>query len=126
MLPTDGASVRLTLDTAIQTVAEDALEQLWRRHRPKGALILVLEPHTGDILAIANRPTFDLATRKGLTPPRNDTPAERDRAMEPLRNRAVEFLYEPGLPSSRWWWRRCWRKVRLAPRAATLVKARFA
>jgi stage V sporulation protein D (sporulation-specific penicillin-binding protein) len=95
-LPTDGASVRLTLDTAIQAVAEDALEQLWRRHRPKGALILVLEPHTGDILAIANRPTFDLATRKGLQPPRNDTPAERDRAMEPLRNRAVEFLYEPG------------------------------
>lgn len=96
VLPTDGASVRLTLDTAIQTVAEDALEQLWRRHRPKGALILVLEPHTGDILAIANRPTFDLATRKGLQPPRNDTPAERNRAMEPLRNRAVEFLYEPG------------------------------
>jgi stage V sporulation protein D (sporulation-specific penicillin-binding protein) len=95
-LPADGASMRLTLDTAIQTVAEDALEQLWRKHRPKGALILVLEPHTGDILAIANRPTFDLATRKGLQPPRNDTPAERNRAMEPLRNRAVEFLYEPG------------------------------
>jgi stage V sporulation protein D (sporulation-specific penicillin-binding protein) len=95
-LPADGASMRLTLDTAIQAVAEDALEQLWRKHRPKGALILVLEPHTGDILAIANRPTFDLATRKGLQSPRNDTPAERDRAMEPLRNRAVEFLYEPG------------------------------
>jgi stage V sporulation protein D (sporulation-specific penicillin-binding protein) len=96
VLPTDGAPVRLTLDTAIQTVAEDALEQLWRRHRPKGALILVLEPHTGDILAIANRPTFDPATRKGLQSPRNDTPAERNRVMEPLRNRAVEFLYEPG------------------------------
>jgi stage V sporulation protein D (sporulation-specific penicillin-binding protein) len=95
-LPTDGASVRLTLDTAIQAVAEDALEQLWRKHRPKGALILVLDPHTGDILALANRPTFDLATREGLERPRNDTPAERNRAMEPLRNRAVEFLYEPG------------------------------
>ncbi|MGQ9901136.1 MAG: peptidoglycan D,D-transpeptidase FtsI family protein [Fimbriimonadales bacterium] len=95
-LPTDGANVRLTLDTAIQTVAEDALEQLWRTHRPKGALIIVLEPHTGDILAIANRPTFDLATRKGLVRPRVDTPDERNRAMEPLRNRAVEFLYEPG------------------------------
>lgn len=95
-LPTDGAAVRLTLDTAIQTVAEDALEQLWRKHRPKGALLLVLDPHTGDILALANRPTFDLATREGLNRPRSDTPAERDRAMEPLRNRAVEFLYEPG------------------------------
>lgn len=95
-LPTDGANVRLTLDTAIQAVAEDALGQLQRTHHPKGALIIVLDPHTGDILAIANRPTFDLTTRKGLTRPRTNTPEARDRAMEPLRNRAVEFLYEPG------------------------------
>ncbi|BCW94897.1 MAG: penicillin-binding protein 2 [Fimbriimonadales bacterium] len=95
-LPTDGESVRLTLDTDVQKAAENALEQLWCKHRPKGALIIVMDPHTGDLLAVANRPTFDLATRKGLTAPRNDTPAERDRAMEPLRNRAVEFLYEPG------------------------------
>ncbi len=94
--PRDGEPVRLTLDVAIQQAAEDALEQLWRKHRPKGALIIVLEPRTGDILAIANRPTFDLITRAGLRPPRHDTPDERNRAMEPLRNRAVEFLYEPG------------------------------
>lgn len=94
--PQDGEPVQLTLDTAIQQAAEDALEQLWRKHRPKGALIIVLDPRTGDLLAIANRPTFDLATRAGLRTPRNDTPAERDRALEPMRNRAVEFLYEPG------------------------------
>ncbi len=94
--PRDGEPVQLTLDTAIQQASEDALEQLWRKHRPKGALIIVLDPRTGDLLAIANRPTFDLATRAGLRRPRNDTPAERDRALEPMRNRAVEFLYEPG------------------------------
>ncbi|MDM7460968.1 MAG: penicillin-binding protein 2 [bacterium] len=94
--PQHGERVQLTLDAAIQQAAEDALEQLWRKHRPKGALIIVLEPRTGDILAIANRPTFDLITRAGLRPPRNDSQAERDRALEPLRNRAVEFLYEPG------------------------------
>ncbi|MCX7993759.1 MAG: penicillin-binding protein 2 [Fimbriimonadales bacterium] len=94
--PQDGKPVQLTLDAAIQQAAEDALEQLWSKHRPKGALIIVLDPRTGDILAIANRPTFDLATREGLRAPRNDSKAERDRALEPLRNRAVEFLYEPG------------------------------
>ncbi|GIV08127.1 MAG: stage V sporulation protein D [Fimbriimonadales bacterium] len=94
--PRDGSPVQLTLDTAIQQVAEHALDQLYRKHRPKGALILVLDPRTGDLLAIANRPTFDLVTREGLRAPRNDTQAERDQAMEPLRNRAVEFLYEPG------------------------------
>lgn len=94
--PREGSPVQLTLDTAIQQAAEDALQQLYRKHRPKGALIIVLDPNTGDLLAIANRPTFDLITREGLRSPRNDTQAERDRAMEPLRNRAVEFLYEPG------------------------------
>lgn len=94
--PRDGNPVQLTLDAAIQQAAEDALEQLDRKHRPKGALIIVLDPHTGDLLAIANRPTFDLATREGLRLARNDSRAERDRAMEPTRNRAVEFLYEPG------------------------------
>ncbi|MCS7273002.1 MAG: penicillin-binding protein 2 [Fimbriimonadales bacterium] len=96
LLPQDGASVRLTLDCAIQQAAEDALETLWRKHRPKGALMLVLEPQSGDLLAVANRPTFNLATRAGLHPPRSDSPAERERALEPMRNRATEFLYEPG------------------------------
>lgn len=96
VVPVDGEPVRLTLDAAIQQAAEDALEQLWRKHQPVGALILVLEPQSGDILAIANRPTFNLATREGLRVPRTNSPTERERAMEPLRNRAVEFLYEPG------------------------------
>ncbi len=94
--PQDGEPVQLSLDAAIQQATEDAIEQLWRKHRPKGVLIIVLDPRTGDLLAIANRPTFDLATRAGLSTPRNDTPAERDRALEAMRNRAVEFLYEPG------------------------------
>lgn len=82
--PRDGKSVRLTLDIAIQEATEQALETLWQKHRPLGALAIVLDPRTGEILAIANRPTFDLATRKGLT------------TMEALRNRATTFLYEPG------------------------------
>ncbi|GBC93435.1 Stage V sporulation protein D [bacterium HR15] len=83
--PVDGQSVRLTLDVAIQEAVEQALDELVQRHKPKGALALVLDPHTGEILALANRPTFDPNTRKGL-----------ERSMEPLRNRAITFLYEPG------------------------------
>jgi len=84
-LPKDGRSVRLTLDLAIQESAELALDELWKRHRPLRALALVIDPHTGDLLAVANRPTTDLATRKGL-----------EKSWEPMRNLAVNFLYEPG------------------------------
>ncbi|MCS7066064.1 MAG: penicillin-binding protein 2 [Fimbriimonadales bacterium] len=83
--PVDGQSVRLTLDIAIQEAVEQALDELCQRHRPKGALALVLDSRTGEILALANRPTFDPRTRKGLA-----------HSMEPLRNRAITFLYEPG------------------------------
>jgi len=83
--PVDGQPVRLTIDIAIQEAVEQALDELVRQHKPKGALALVLDPRTGEILALANRPTFDPNTRKGL-----------EHSMEPLRNRAITFLYEPG------------------------------
>lgn len=82
--PVDGKPVRLTIDTQIQEATEHALDTLWGKHRPTGALAMVLDPRTGEILAIANRPTFDLTTRKGLE------------NIEALRNRAITFLYEPG------------------------------
>jgi cell division protein FtsI/penicillin-binding protein 2 len=83
--PIDGQPVRLTLDSTIQEAVEEALDALYRQHKPVGALALVLDPHTGEILALANRPTFDPVTRKELA-----------RSTEPLRNRAITFLYEPG------------------------------
>ncbi len=83
--PVDGEPVRLTLDVEIQQAVEDALDELVRRHQPAGALAMVLNVRTGELLALANRPTFDPITRKGL-----------ERSAEPLRNRAITFLYEPG------------------------------
>ena len=83
--PVDGQPVRLTLDSTIQEAVEEALEDLYHRHKPAGALALVLDARTGEILALANRPTFDPVTRKELA-----------RNTEPLRNRAINFLYEPG------------------------------
>ncbi len=83
--PIDGQSVRLTLDSTIQEAVEEALDELYRQHKPVGALALVLDARTGEILALANRPTFDPVTRQELT-----------HSTEPLRNRAITFLYEPG------------------------------
>lgn len=84
-LPIDGQDVRLTLDITLQEAVEEALDALCKRHRPKGALAIVMDARTGELLAIGNRPTFDPITRKGL-----------ERSSEPLRNRAVHFRYEPG------------------------------
>jgi stage V sporulation protein D (sporulation-specific penicillin-binding protein) len=83
--PVDGQPVQLTLDITIQEAVETALDELVRRHRPQSALALVLDPRTGEILALANRPTYDPHTRQGL-----------EHGLEPLRNRAITFLYEPG------------------------------
>jgi cell division protein FtsI/penicillin-binding protein 2 len=78
-----GRDVFLTLDHTLQANVEERLRQAVRQWRAKGATAIVLEPRSGDILAMASAPTFDA----------NDFPE----AAPPLqRNRAVEGTYEPG------------------------------
>ena len=81
--PVPGRSVVLSLDAVVQLYAEQELEALCRQHHPAGACAIVLEVKTGDILALASRPTFD---------PNN--PA--DAAAEAWTNQAVTAAYEPG------------------------------
>lgn len=81
--PRDGLDVVLTVDRTIQYFAEKALDRFVQQYRPKGACILVLDPRTGEILAMANRPTFD---------PNRFTEAD----PEQRRNRVVTDLFEPG------------------------------
>lgn len=78
-----GNDVVLTLDSVIQIAAERSLERLWHEYRPRGACAIVLRPATGEILAMASRPTFD---------PNNPRPA----ATDAWRNRAIHDAYEPG------------------------------
>lgn len=54
-----GADVKLTIDTAIQYEAEAALEEALDLYKAKSGIAAVMDPRTGDILAFANRPTFD-------------------------------------------------------------------
>jgi cell division protein FtsI/penicillin-binding protein 2 len=79
----DGRNVRLTIDHTIQANAEAVLRQTITRWRARGATAVVLDPRSGDVLAMANAPGFD-ANNFGRTPP------------AVTRNRAVTDVYEPG------------------------------
>ena len=81
--PHDGASVILTIDETIQYIAERALEEGYKKFNAKGASIVVVNPKTGEILAIANQPTYNLEEFSKVNP-------------ENKTNRALAFTYEPG------------------------------
>ena len=83
LLPKDGYDLILTIDEVIQYIAERELDKVYKASRAKGASIIVMNPYTGAILAIANRPTYDL----------NEYSVSSEDAR---RNRAVCDLFEPG------------------------------
>lgn len=82
-LPKNGYDLVLTIDEVIQYIAERELEKACRLYRAKGASIIVIQPYTGEILALANRPTFDLN-------------AYVQAKQDSRRNRAICDLFEPG------------------------------
>ncbi|MFH1857595.1 MAG: penicillin-binding transpeptidase domain-containing protein, partial [Candidatus Omnitrophota bacterium] len=81
--PVDGLTLVLTIDEVIQNIAERELEEAYRKWHARGATIVVLDPQTGDILALANRPTYN--------PNQPNVSSEDFR-----RNRAITDLFEPG------------------------------
>ena len=83
----DGGSVKLTIDASIQSFAEQAAREALSVNNAKAVRVLAMDPSTGEILAMVNKPDFDLND-----PPRDDV-AELTRR---LRNRAVTDAYEPG------------------------------
>lgn len=56
----DGSNVRLTIDMGLQNIVEQELEAAIKKFRPKGATVVMMNPKTGEILALANRPDFNL------------------------------------------------------------------
>lgn len=88
--PVAGQDVRLTIDIGTQITAEDALrDQLKKTGLSKGAVIAT-DPDTGECLAIASAPTFDLETFNENYDEIASDPAS------PLLNRALSGLYFPG------------------------------
>ena len=53
------ASVYLTLDSKIQFVLEDALDKAMKDTKAASAAVILMDPNTGAILGMANRPSFD-------------------------------------------------------------------
>lgn len=79
----EGVSLVLTLDAAVQHAAERELQRAVAEHRARGASAVVLDPRTGEVLALASVPTFDPNDWGG-------TDAEERRC------RPVADAYEPG------------------------------
>jgi len=82
--PAPGHGVMLTIDRTIQYLAERELDAAFRRTRARAAMAVVMEPRTGDVLALAVRPTFNPNAFL-------DVPSR-----EHWRNRAVTDPFEPG------------------------------
>ena len=80
---TEGAALELSIDQNLQYIAERELRAGVEEHRAAGGSAVIMDPFTGEILALANWPTFNPNTFG-----RAD---ERER-----RNRAIQDLYEPG------------------------------
>jgi len=84
--PVQGDSLVLTLDQTIQYFVERELDKIVSMYQPKNAVIIVMNPKTGEILAMGNRPTFNPADK----PWRNYPQSVWD------FNPAVWYCYEPG------------------------------
>ena len=83
----DGGSVTLTLDASIQSFVEQAAREAITVNGAKAVRVLVMDPNTGEILAMCSKPDFD-----PNDPPRDDVEA----LNELLRNRVISDAYEPG------------------------------
>jgi cell division protein FtsI (penicillin-binding protein 3) len=81
--PTAGDGIELTIDQYLQHIAERELRAGVEAHRAAGGTAIIMDPHNGEILALANWPTFNPNAFR-----RSD---ESDR-----RNRAIQDQYEPG------------------------------
>ena len=79
----DGKNVYLTLDSSIQFIVENSLDKAIKDTGAQGATVIVMNPQTGEILAMANRPTYNP----------NQFYKYSDNEW---KNRAVSYNYEPG------------------------------
>ena len=81
--PVHGRDVTLSIDSKVQFFAWQRLRDAVREHGARAGSVVVLDTHTGEVLALANYPGFDPAQRRHLSGAQ-------------LRNRALTDIFEPG------------------------------
>ncbi len=81
--PRNGDQVHLTVDLGLQNIVENEIDAAMAQYSPQKATIILMRPQTGEILAMANRPHFDLNLRSEARP-------------EQMKNRAIIDMMEPG------------------------------
>ena len=81
--PTDGEDIQLSVDNRVQFIAFDRIRAGVQAHKAKAGSVVVLDAHSGEVLALANYPSY--------------TPGERSNlSAAELRNRALTDTFEPG------------------------------
>ncbi len=81
--PRDGFDLILTIDETIQYIVEHALDKSFDKSNARAATVIVADVNTGEILALANRPSYDLDNVSSSS-------------VESRTNRAISYGYEPG------------------------------
>lgn len=81
--PVDGKDIQLSIDSKIQFFAYQKLRDAVTTHKARGGSVVVIDTNTGEVLAMANYPSFAPDDRRNLT-------------GEQLRNRALTDVFEPG------------------------------
>ena len=81
--PVHGKNIRLTIDLGLQAILEDEIDATYRDLKPETVNAVMVDPATGEILAMASRPCFD-PNKPG------------DAQPEQMKNRAIIDMVEPG------------------------------
>lgn len=81
--PVDGRDIELSIDSRVQFFAYQRIRDAVAAHKAKAGSVVVLDAKTGEVLALANVPTYTPANRKNLS-------------GQQLRNRALTDIFEPG------------------------------
>lgn len=81
--PMDGYNVVLSIDEVIQSIVEVEVDNIVKEYKPKGVMVIAMDPQTGQVLAMANYPNFNVNEYHQTKP-------------EVYKNKCIHDVFEPG------------------------------